>query len=159
MGLTALFRTWYRNWAVTVFYTTSHPPVAGRQHPTGEKGWGNSGPIAEALPLKYKCTPSVTHQLALWLFPETTQVHATCHNQPHTINCPDKCYWNASVSFLQWTISHPNSGQHCCGQLLTSFKGVITFKETYLRHLSIQNCRRHLTAYKCTPSVTHRLAL
>lgn len=49
--------------------------------------------------------------------------------------------------------------QHCCGQLLTSFKGVITFKETCLRHLSIQNCRWHLTAYKCTPSVTHQLAL
>ena len=37
------------NPADTVFHTAArHRPVAGRQHPTGEKGWGNSGPVTRA---------------------------------------------------------------------------------------------------------------
>ena len=31
-----------------LYRTTRHRPVAGRQHPTGEKGWGNSGPVTRA---------------------------------------------------------------------------------------------------------------
>ena len=37
-----------RNRAGTVFYIAAHRPVTGRQRPTGEKGWGNSGPVTRA---------------------------------------------------------------------------------------------------------------
>ena len=32
----------------TTLYTAAHRQVAGRQRPTGEKGWGNSGPVTRA---------------------------------------------------------------------------------------------------------------
>ena len=42
----ALLLTKNRDRAGTVIYTAArHRPVAGRQRPTGEKGWGNSGPV------------------------------------------------------------------------------------------------------------------
>ena len=31
-----------------LYRTARHRPVAGRQRPTGEKGWGNSGPVTRA---------------------------------------------------------------------------------------------------------------
>ena len=31
-----------------LYRTAAHRPVAGRQRPTGEKGWGNSGPVTRA---------------------------------------------------------------------------------------------------------------
>ena len=57
--------TMYRS----VFYTAArHRPVAGRQRRTGEKGWGNSGPVTPASLHSSPATVTITKMLQVIAF-------------------------------------------------------------------------------------------
>ena len=44
-----------------LYRTMRHRPVAGRQRPTGDKGWGNSGPVT---PASLHSSPATASRLA-----------------------------------------------------------------------------------------------